>query len=273
MLRRAENVTLSRTLFGRVTVQVDKKQYPLKRRPTKEQWTADRARQQSEPVLVLSTTNRNLWQFQNRFYWGSNDLNASQVARGVNSDSEDSRRPRGLIGWLKEVPRLLEFSWLYVIPFICILGVVVILIYVSQLPSGVRWGACATALVIGSSAFLAGGFIGFLFGVPRTVTIQGSTPSTAVTQYQGNTNLEQVSDWLTKIIVGVGLVQIGRIIPALSEFAESMKAPLGGQASSGAFGLGLAIANALMGFFFFYLWARSIFLRELEESSENQTNS
>jgi hypothetical protein len=159
VLRRAENVTLSRSPIGHVTVQVGKMQYTLMPRPTKEQWTADRAR------------------------------------------------------------------------------------YVSQLPSGVRWGACATALVMGSSAFLVGGFTGFLFGIPRTITAPGPNPSTGVTQFQGNTNLEQVSDWLTKIIVGVGLVQIGRIIPALSKFTESMKAPLGGQASSGAFGLGLAIAN------------------------------
>ena len=116
--------------------------------------------------------------------------------------------------------------------------------------------------------FPAGGFTGFLFGIPRTITAPGPNPSTGVTQFQGNTNLEQVSDWLTKIIVGVGLVQIGRIIPALSKFTESMKAPLGGQASSGAFGLGLAIANALMGFFFFYLWARSIFVQELKDSSK-----
>ena len=53
MLRRAENVRLSRTMFGRVTVQVGKKQHTLKRRPTKEEWTAERARQQSQPVLVL----------------------------------------------------------------------------------------------------------------------------------------------------------------------------------------------------------------------------
>jgi hypothetical protein len=79
VLRRAENVTLFRTVFGRITVQVGKKQYNLKQRATKEQWAADRARQQSEPVLVLSTTDRNLWQFQSRFYWDSDSLNSSQV--------------------------------------------------------------------------------------------------------------------------------------------------------------------------------------------------
>jgi len=42
-----------------------------------------------------------------------------------------------------------------------------------------------------------------------------------------------------------------------------MKAPLGGQASSAAFGLGLTISYALLGFFYFYFWSRSLFKREL----------
>ena len=103
--------------------------------------------------------------------------------------------------------------------------------------------------------------MGFLFGIPRTV--QSSTRSTGATQYQANTNLEQVSDWLTKIIVGISLVEIGRIIPALAKLAEILKAPLGGQPSSAAFGLGVVIASAFTGFFFFYLWTREEFLLEL----------
>jgi hypothetical protein len=150
---------------------------------------------------------------------------------------------------------------LWFLPLTGALGVGVILVYTSQVPSGVRWSAFGTAVVIGGSAWFTGGIVGFLFGIPRTV--QGSAPPERATQYQGNTNLEQVSDWLTKIIVGIGLVQIGHIIPALSKFAESMKAPLGGLPSSAAFGLGLAISYALLGFFYFYFWSRSLFVREL----------
>ncbi len=58
-------------------------------------------------------------------------------------------------------------------------------------------------------------------------------------------------------------MQAGHIVPALSKLAASMKAPLGGQASSGAFGLGVVINYALLGFFYFYLWSRSLFVREL----------
>jgi len=170
--------------------------------------------------------------------------------------------------WPSKLLQYYLFIWLWTIPAVCVLGVGAMLVYTSQVPSGVRWSAFGTALAIGSSAYFTGGLVGFLFGVPRTV--QGSALSKRFTQYQGNTNLEQISDWLTKIIVGIGLVQIGHIVPALSKFAESMKAPLGGLPSSGAFGLGLAISYALLGFFYFYFWSRSLFARELGTSNASQ---
>ena len=190
----------------------------------------------------------------------------------INSALEDSEKeapqeqddPKRTDGMSEGFPRIvpdLAFSWLWIIPCVCVFGVFIILIYAIQLPSGVRWGAFGVGVVIGSSAFLIGGLVGFLFGIPRTV--QSSARSTGATQYQANTNLEQVSDWLTKIIVGISLVEIGRITPALAKLAEILKAPLGGQPSSAAFGVGVVIASALTGFFFFYLWTREEFLIEL----------
>ena len=73
-----------------------------------------------------------------------------------------------------------------------------------------------------------GGTVGFLFGIPRA-TAQPATPSAARTQDAGkaesklrssdrdteggrpNTNLEEVSDWLTKILVGLTLVNLSTI--------------------------------------------------------------
>lgn len=72
------------------------------------------------------------------------------------------------------------------------------------------------ALVAGAS-FAALALAGFLFGIPRTMQAQpvagqaqgaGSPPAEA---QPVNTNLEQVSDWLTKIIVGVGLTQLNTL--------------------------------------------------------------
>jgi hypothetical protein len=152
-----------------------------------------------------------------------------------------------------------------VIPLIAFLWTIVILVYSLPLPSGVRWGVFATAVITGSCSFLAGGLVGLLFGIPRSALASAGT--TPAGQYQANTNLVEVSDWLTKIIVGVGLVQIGRLAPALSRLAANLKAPLGGQPSSAAFGIALVIANVLLGFLFFYLWSRSLLQRDLELSN------
>ena len=162
------------------------------------------------------------------------------------------------------------FQWLWSLPLIGVLSIGIILVYVSQVPSGVRWSAFGTAVLIAGSSWFAGGFVGFLFGIPRTV--QGSAAPERVTRYLGNTNLEQVSDWLTKIIVGVGLVQIGHIVPALSKLAETMKVPLGGLPSCGAFGLGLVITYALLGFFYFYFWSRELLPIELGNPAPQQQN-
>jgi hypothetical protein len=158
-----------------------------------------------------------------------------------------------------ELDRLLKelrFVWFLGIPAVCCLSVFGTLIYITQVPSAVRWSVFATALAIASAAFFAGGVVGFLFGIPQPV--QGSAASTDSLPHD-NTNLYQVSDWLTKIIVGIGLVEIGRSLPLLTKLAESMRAPLGGQASSAAYGIALTITNAVLGFFFLYLWSHSLF--------------
>ena len=81
--------------------------------------------------------------------------------------------------------------------------------------SSENWRGVFFALfMVSASSVSVGLLIGFLFGIPRT--LQGlpeaadARLSESVRQrYMVNTNLEQVSDWLTKIIVGVGLVQFG----------------------------------------------------------------
>lgn len=153
--------------------------------------------------------------------------------------------------------------WLVSIPLLCGLGILVALIYVTQVPSGARWTAFGTAVAVAGAAALVGGIVGFLFGIPLTSQQTGQAAGQgdggpASGSFKPNTNLEQVSDWLTKIIIGIGLVQIGHALPALSKLAKSLSSPLGGLPSSSAFGLGLVIYFALLGFLFLYLWSREV---------------
>jgi hypothetical protein len=67
--------------------------------------------------------------------------------------------------------------------------------------------------LVGLGALAVGFFAGFLFGIPRVLqeTIPVTDGSRGNYEQRVNTNLEQISDWLTKIIVGVGLVQLNSI--------------------------------------------------------------
>jgi hypothetical protein len=45
--------------------------------------------------------------------------------------------------------------------------------------------------------------------------------------YRSNSNLEEISDWLTKILVGLGLIELGRIGPEQAASSTSSVPPLG----------------------------------------------
>jgi hypothetical protein len=130
-------------------------------------------------------------------------------------------------------------------------------------------GTAAGGLVIAGASFLLGGLIGFLFGIPRSLddegnlaTSDGGTGSVRVTR--ANTNLEQISDWLTKILVGVGLTQIGNIPDAADDLGAHLGPLLGvvgGPAA--AFAISLSIYFNLSGFLLGYFWTRVFLPRAL----------
>lgn len=74
------------------------------------------------------------------------------------------------------------------------------------------------ALLIAVGVAVCGAFLGFLFGIPRARQNAGNDGS-----YQPNTNLEQVSDWLTKIIIGVSLVEMQDIGMAVNELIARLE--------------------------------------------------
>jgi hypothetical protein len=94
-----------------------------------------------------------------------------------------------------------------------------------------RPAALRIAILWAAACFMSGYLAGFLFGVPKvgaedasSRTAAGATRS-AATPAQGfsqrpNTNLEQISDWLTKIIVGLGLVELKQIPTHLGNAAR-----------------------------------------------------
>jgi hypothetical protein len=127
-------------------------------------------------------------------------------------------------------------------------------------------------LMIASASALGAGLIGFIFGVPYTKdptsnqksaegaprgddADEGSAPS-----YRPNTSLEQISDWLTKMLVGVGLVEIKDLPGPLQRLVQFLANGLGGGMRAEAFVLTMLVFFAVCGFLFGFLWAR-LYLR------------
>lgn len=102
--------------------------------------------------------------------------------------------------------------------FIC--GVIFIWLRLSNWGTGTLW-----ALALMASGYL----VGFLFGIPRVIQSDGKQNSSNQFQYrlQVNTNLEQISDWLTKIIVGLGLIQLKTIPDHISQVSSVIAKGLG----------------------------------------------
>ncbi len=125
---------------------------------------------------------------------------------------------------------------------------------------------CAFRIVaLWAMAYASAGFlIGFLFGIPKVLQASdsgaGKAGSAASTQYRVNTNLEQISDWLTKIIVGLGLVQLRSIPRNLYEasiwMARSFMPANGDLARAASFSTSVIILFSVTGFVTGYLFTR-----------------
>lgn len=159
-------------------------------------------------------------------------------------------------------------------------GMVLFVISVSSAHEAL--GRLGFVFAIAAAAAACGGLTGFIFGVPKM--LQGSgvatgRPAEAVNHDAGtlaaspprssvvdNTNLEEISDWLTKLLVGATLTQLGKIpdfVGVLSaRLAENWAAP-GAKPFLGA----LAVFWAIYGFFVAYLLTRRVLPSMWREAS------
>src|SRR5262249_38109074 len=108
------------------------------------------------------------------------------------------------------------------------------------------------------AAAAVGIFLGFLFGIPRTPAPKvekGEAPQPAE-----QTNLEQIADWLTKILLGAGLTQISMAPGWL--WKVGMHVTIGASVGFTA----VVIVNYLVaGFFTGYLLTRLFLVGALDE--------
>lgn len=130
---------------------------------------------------------------------------------------------------------------------------------------GPAWSAAMPLILYLFAASGVAGTLGLVFGLPRGRT---EVAGVDTERYSSNDNLEQISDWLTKILVGAGLVQLSKVpswLSALGDFlGDELEIPNGS-----AIAVAVVIYGFGSGFVFVYLWAR-LRLRALLESSERR---
>jgi len=162
--------------------------------------------------------------------------------------------------WQRGLPAL------FVLVCIAVFGLVLILIFSRRASSALSVFSIASMFAIASA--LGGGLFGFLFGIPRTLQQQrdgehegGSKENSdgQASTYAPNTNLEQISDWLTKILVGAGLIQLTKLRQFLGETATSLAPGFGGGDLGRVFALATILSYLLLGFLVGYLWTRLYF--------------
>lgn len=132
-------------------------------------------------------------------------------------------------------------------------------------PDTISW--FGSALLIAGSALTTGCLVGFIFGIPRLIADSASGIKNDK-RYIGNDNLAQVSDWLTKIIVGVGLTNLSRIPAYLKEMGEYLGDSLGGTSNGEVAAITMVLYFLICGFLLAYLWTRLTFGKMLEDSEQ-----
>jgi hypothetical protein len=136
-------------------------------------------------------------------------------------------------------------------------GAAIVLFAAVQIARGI-----SALLAIALAAAIVGGALGFLFGLPRPPTAAEQEQQRAAGQtarWKLSTHLTEISDWLTKIIVGVGLVESTK---AWGAFASTTGVLAGSlfESRHGSPGviMSAVAGGAVFGFLFAYLYTQLI---------------
>jgi hypothetical protein len=149
-------------------------------------------------------------------------------------------------------------------------------------------------ILVAGAALSSGLLLGFIFGIPRVASEEPTAKAAAESDgtrressdaqssnVTPNSNLVEISDWLTKIMVGVGLVELNSIPAKLGKLSYYVglglrpslydgRFPCADLLSSGqAAGLAIILLYFALGFLWCYVWTRLYFFNDLRGTVEN----
>jgi hypothetical protein len=170
---------------------------------------------------------------------------AAEAAPDDRDDSKENKSPR----------RLSSLVLAQVIAIVC--GLLATMIY--SFGAGGNWQNLSASAMVAAASLGTGAFLGLLFGVPRSIGSDqrvGDADGRRIPTIGANTNLEQISDWLTKIIVGVTLTQLAAIKRGAGRLFDAIAPALGDNTGASAFAGAVVIYFMVVGFFAGWLYAR-----------------
>lgn len=160
-------------------------------------------------------------------------------------------------------------------------GIVLVAVYGWQERSA---GIAAVGALVALAAGAVGALAGFLFGLPRFSPArvaegpaEADAPARALagaSVLTPGTNLEQVSDWLTKLLLGAGLTQLDRLGGWFGSLVDALAHALtgggGDRAAPDARVLAgsLVICYLVVGFLFGYVMTALWYYRRLKDLLE-----
>ena len=174
-------------------------------------------------------------------------------------------------------------KFLFGMRILAVIGCLLILLYSLRFwASGQLLRIFGVGTLLAGAALLSGFLLGFIFSIPRfggqkeeTTTAQAPDTGARRDPVLFNANLVEISDWLTKIIVGVGLVELHAIpnmlgklsyylAPGLQPDPCAAGAPCTESLVSGqAAGLAIVIFYFALGFLMGYVWTMIFFRQNL----------
>jgi hypothetical protein len=125
-------------------------------------------------------------------------------------------------------------------------------------------------ILVAGSALTFGSLVGFLFAIPKKIINTNTGLAGITNKYIGNDNLVEVSDWLTKIIVGVSLTQLMSVPGYLHKYGEYVGKSIGGGIIGEVAAISIVVYFLICGFLLAYLWTRLYFAKMLEESENEE---
>ena len=123
-----------------------------------------------------------------------------------------------------------RFSWLqrldHVTTWLALLAIGMLLggtawiwIYAFSTP-GSHWSYVGVGMLTALAALLTGFLAGFLIGVPKIVS--SGQVHVSIRMFSPSTNLAEISDWLTKLLLGAGLVSLSHLGAPVGRLIDSV---------------------------------------------------